>query len=148
MRIKCHFCRAGCYLVRPKDPEWRKNHMVWECRGHQDSGTRVLTSISITERHSHDNYNKVGTIREVDYLKVMWKTDGGIIYRTYWYWSDGLELKPAGFAVTRENPNEVRDDSKDSWWDSEKIALELDDFPKDISPENIKNKISTYIIFS
>jgi hypothetical protein len=152
MRMKCQFCNASCFLVREGDPDFYGSSMLWECRNHP-SVQHVRHCVLFNRQYSRgkksrQGKNRQGIIREWTYTEVRWTNSNGLIYCARWHYNE--DENPQFFKVTTEDPNWMAPKNPADWTDhfAEKEALVLEEFPAGITPENVKSKISTWILFS
>ena len=135
--MKCFFCNQRCRLLKDNEPDFREREMTWLCGAHP---TRVLHHVEITKYKLRRNSEIQGTERFWRYSTVQWVNDKGqIVAAHYTRDTDG---DPKNFAVFQVKKGR-------EWWnDHYQEMFSLDHYPEGFTPENIIQKISTYLVFS
>lgn len=137
MRMHCLFCKSPCFLLRKESKDYSPYYMQWECHNHTNVDY-VRHYVYFTKKAPRNNRQKIGIIREFEQVEVKGKLDNGNIYRANWRLD--YDENPGIFQVfVDKNEKDQRD------WGA---AIRLDEWPAEFTPENVKKKISTYLLFA
>jgi hypothetical protein len=138
--MKCQFCKQRCALIKKNDSDFSPGDMNWVCTRHP---LRVIHVVSVKRYTLRRDHNIQGEQR-------LWNN-------TYMIWEDGKQRFRANFWRFKGQPNifvleaihlatDLNElDKYDEYADD---VFKLESHPKEITPENIVNKMKTYRVFS
>jgi hypothetical protein len=134
--MKCYFCHQRCHLLNKedKDEDYHPSGLMWLCRNHP---TKVLHFIRIRSFQVRGKGIQ-GKHREWVSTEIRWK--------------DEKDEYCASFIMDGDKPFEViryrKPDEMTNIFDfGEDMIFKLSEHPKDITPENVVQKIKTYVLF-
>jgi hypothetical protein len=134
--MKCQFCNQRCVQIKATSPDYNKYNIQYVCKNH------VIQPVSIVEvrrYHVRGNYDTIGELRLLQNTILSWPTNNKQYYLASFWRNENQE--PGYFTVVKSN----KADWSGAYGQS---VLYLEEYPKDITPENIINKVKTYIVFS
>lgn len=135
--MKCQFCNEKCRLLKEGEADYSNYDMTWYCAKHP---VRVLHHVSVQKYSLRRDHSIIGTTRHWRNTSIRWVNNKGQMIMAIF--KRDLNKNPCGFEVFNFKKG------KGIWGDSHKSIFELKEYPKDFTPENIRQKISSLIIFS
>jgi hypothetical protein len=136
--MKCQFCQQRCSLLQKEDPDYTSYDLNWECKHHPVKVVHVVRRRFYSLRRDREIRGEQRTWKNTF---LMWKV-GKLYWKVSFYRKE--EIIPTFFVVdilADRTPNHFSSANKYG-------VLKLGGHPKEITPENVINKIKTYIVFS
>lgn len=135
--MKCFFCNKRCRLLKDKEPDFRQSEMTWLCNSHP---TRVLHHVHLERYNLRRDHSIQGVERTWNHSTVKWVNDKGQIMEAWFRRNE--DRQPADFIV------HVVRKGKERWQDKYDEVFTMDHYPEGFTPENIAQKVATFVIFS
>jgi len=150
MRPHCQFCNKPLVLIRKNDVRYQKNEQLWECTNHP-AVTSVISYIYFRPRSARsggeDGERIYGTVRQWRDTVVTWTLENGRTFEAH-YFRQEHDLHPSVTVPSRFYVNKLPLNRHEKLTWEQKQVLVLESHPTNINPENIINKVQTYVVFS
>jgi len=134
--MKCQFCNERCRLLKDGEADYSSSEMTWYCSQHP---IRVLHHVRLETYTLRRDSSIIGTARHWSHTSIRWVNDKGQIIMAWFKRDNNI---PTEFEVYNVKKG------KKYFNDRYNLIFELSEYPKDFTPENIRQKIATLIIFS